>query len=133
MQNDNFWKRTTFETQFKICFCFPVKPVNSVFVFRSNLLYNGHLVIADIFFNEPAKSWSNSYRKNIYIADTFVADICYSGHFFWAQCEHFGQSLPLNSGHPMISWEKRKHRHVFIRQISVLYYLIFPNYFSPML
>ena len=36
------------------------------------------------------------------MADTFIADICYSGHFCRATHEHFGQNLPLNSGHPMI-------------------------------
>ena len=40
-------------------------------------------------------------------------DICYSGHFFWALREHFGQNLPVNSGHPTIGWEKRKKVHVF--------------------
>ena len=61
-------------------------------------------------------------QKSIYIADTFAADVYYSGHFFWALREDSGQNLPLNSGHPMISWEKRIDIHVFIRHISLLYY-----------
>ena len=48
------------------------------------------------------------------MADTFKADICYSGHFLWAPREHFGQNLPVNSGHLMIGWENRKHMHVYI-------------------
>ena len=45
------------------------------------------------------------------IADTSIADICYSGHFFWAPHEQFGKNFPVNSGHPMIRWEKRKYAY----------------------
>ena len=61
-----------------------------------------------------------SFNSNLSIADTFIADICYSGHFFKAPCEHFGQNFPLNSGHPKFGSEKRKHMHVFIRHIYLL-------------
>ena len=51
------------------------------------------------FFKELAESQSNS-QKILHIADTFVADICYSRHF--GHCKFSGQNLPVNSGHPMI-------------------------------
>ena len=38
-------------------------------------------------FMELAESWSNSHRK-IYIADTFIGDSCYSGHYFLVPSEH---------------------------------------------
>ena len=30
----------------------------------------------------------------------------YNGHFFRVPREHFGQNIPLDSGHPMVGWEK---------------------------
>ena len=66
-----------------------------------------------------------------------MAHICYNGQYFLAPRKHFGQNFPLNSGHPMIGWEKRKHIYVFIRHISSLsleaHNLIFPSYFSAIL
>ena len=52
--------------------------------------------------------------KILCIEDTFIADLCYSGHLLRALHEHFRQNLPLNSGHPMIGSEKRKQMHAFI-------------------
>ena len=98
------------------------------------MLYKGHLVIVDIFLRNRPNHGQTLIEKH-YIADTFLADICYSEHFFWAPGEHFRQNLPLNSGHPMIGWEKRRHMDVFVWQISLLWheahYLIFPSYFHP--
>ena len=41
-----------------------------------DVLYNGH------FFKEPAELWSNFLQKNLYIAETFIADIFFNGHSF---------------------------------------------------
>ena len=46
-------------------------------------------------------------QKNLYIADTFMANICYGEYFFWTPREHFGQDFPLNSGNTMINLEKK--------------------------
>ena len=50
----------------------------------------------------------------------FYSEICYSGHFFSAPHENFGQNSLLNNRHPMTGSEKRKHMHVFNRHISLL-------------
>ena len=45
------------------------------------MLYNEHLARADTFLrNRP--NHGQTLIKNFYIADTFIAGICYSGHFF---------------------------------------------------
>ena len=49
-----------------------------------------------------------------------MADIRYSGHFFWAPRDNFAQNLPLNSGQSVIGCENRKHMHVFVWHISLL-------------
>ena len=43
----------------------------------ADMLYNGHVVIADTFLKEMAKSRSNSHRKTS-LLDSFIVDICYS-------------------------------------------------------
>ena len=44
----------------------------------------------------------------------------YSGHFWWAPSEYFGQNVPVNREHPMIGWENRKHMDVFVWHISLI-------------
>ena len=65
------------------------------------MLYNGHVVKADIFL----RNWPNH-------GQTLIEKPLYSGHFLGVLVEHFGQNLPLNSGHPKIGWEKRKHMDI---------------------
>ena len=46
-----------------------------------DMLYNGHLVIADTFLRNRSSHCQTLIEK-LYIAETFIAKICYSGHFF---------------------------------------------------
>ena len=50
------------------------------------------------------------------MADTFIADICYSGHFFWAPGEHFGKIYLLIAD----NGKNRKHMGVFVLYISLI-------------
>ena len=80
----------------------------------ADMLYNGHLVMADTFLRNRSNHGQTLVEKPLY------SGYFYSGHFFWAPREYFGQNLPLNCGHYLISWEKRKHMHVFIH--TLLYF-----------
>ena len=77
------------------------------------MLYNRQLVIADTFLKNRPNHGQILIEKPLYSGHV------YSGYFYWELREYFGQNLPLNSGHYLISWEKRKHMHVFIRHISL--------------
>ena len=47
------------------------------------MLYDGHQVIADTFWRDGPNRGQTLLEKPLY-RDTFIGDICYSGHF----CEH---------------------------------------------
>ena len=72
----------------------------------TDMLYNRHLVIADTFLRDRPNRRQTPFEKTLYDRH-FTEDICYSGLFFWAPREHFGQNLRVNSGNPMIGREKR--------------------------
>ena len=74
----------------------------------ADMLYNGYLVIADNFFKAPAESRLKSHRKSSTLWTHLLRTFFIA---FKSPREHFGQNLPLNSGHPVIGWEKRKHMH----------------------
>ena len=82
-------------------------------LFITDMLYNGHLVIADTFLRDRPNHGQSLIEKPLY------SGYFYSGHFFWAPHEYFGQYLPLNSGHLIVGWENRKHIHVFAWHISL--------------
>ena len=94
------------------------------FVIHSNLsiadmLFNGHLVVADTCLG----NWSN--HGQTLIEKPLYSRHCCSGHLllrtlFWALREHFGKNIPLHSWQPVIGWEIRKHKHVFVWHISLL-------------
>ena len=64
------------------------------------MLYNGHLVIAGNFLRNRPNHSQMLKEKPLHNGHF------YSGHLFRAPREHFGQNLPLDSGHPMVVWEK---------------------------
>ena len=45
-----------------------------------DMLYNGQLLIADTFRKWP--NYGQFPQKHLYMKDTFIAGICYNGHFF---------------------------------------------------
>ena len=62
----------------------------------ADMLYNRRLVIAEtVLRNRPNNG--QTLIENLYIADIFIADICFSGHFFWTPLEHFGQNYLLRA------------------------------------
>ena len=63
------------------------------------MLYDRHLVADTFLRNRPNHG------------QTLIEKPLYSGHFYSG---HFGQNLPLNSGHLMIGWENRKYMNVFV-------------------
>ena len=74
----------------------------------AEILYNGHLIIADTFLrNQPNHG------------QTLTEKPLNSGHLFWAPGEHFGQNLPPNSGHLMTGWKNGKYMDVFVWHISL--------------
>ena len=81
----------------------------------ADMFYNGNLVTADTFLRNRPNHGQTLTEKPLY-----------SGHFFLAPCEHFGQNLLLNSRHPIIGWENRKHVHVYSYLMKKTLY---PNFF----
>ena len=79
------------------------------------MVYNGHPVIADTFLKNRPNHGQTLIEKPLY------SEHFYSGHFFCAPRENFGQNLPFNSGHRIIGWEKRKHMHVFFDTFFCFY------------
>ena len=63
----------------------------------ADMLHNGDLVIEDTFLSNRL-----NHGQTLYIAGIFVKRT-----LFWAPEKHFGQNLPVNSGHPVIGWENR--------------------------
>ena len=80
----------------------------------ADMLYNVNLVIGDTLLRNQPNHGHTLLEKPRYSGHF------YSGHFFWAPREHFWQNVRLNNGHYLISWEKRKPIHVFIRHVSLL-------------
>ena len=64
----------------------------------ADMLYTGHLAIADTFQRKRPNHGQTLIKNTAYI--------CYGGHFFWTPREHFRQNSPLKSGHPLIGWKK---------------------------
>ena len=71
------------------------------------MLNNRHLVNANSFFKKRPNYGQTPMEKPLYNTHFYSRHlIYYSGHFFRAPREQFGQNLPLNSRYPMIRWEK---------------------------
>ena len=86
-----------------------IKPV------YSDMLYDGHLVIAETSLRNRPNHVKLS-QKNLYKASSFIPDICCSRHFFGALREHFVQNLLFNKWTPYDSLEKKEthvEMHVF--------------------
>ena len=62
--------------------------ISGLLVHIADMLYSGHLVIADTFSRNGPNHGQTLIEIHLYIADSFIADTCYSGHIFSEPREH---------------------------------------------